>query len=82
MCLYFALLTVENNKNKKSLKLQGDMLNFCGFIQVYVFTTNHHLKIAVSKRINKKFMSLTLTIKGVGYYCVKLSTKNISNFNI
>ena len=48
------------------------MLNFCGFIQVYVFTTNHHLKIAVSKRINKKFMSLTLTIKGVGYYCVKL----------
>ena len=21
------------------------MLNFCGFIQVYVFTTNHHLKL-------------------------------------
>ena len=21
------------------------MLNFCDFIQVYVFTTNHHLKI-------------------------------------
>ena len=44
MSLYFALLTVENNKNKKSVKFQGDMLNFCDFIQVFVFTTNHHLK--------------------------------------
>ena len=44
MSLYFALLTVENNKNKKSVEFQGDMLNFCDFIQVYVFTTNHHLK--------------------------------------
>ena len=26
-----------------SIKFQGDMLNFCDFIQVYVFTTNHHL---------------------------------------
>ena len=43
MSLYFALLTVENNKNKKSVKFQGDMLNFCDFIQVFVFTTNHHL---------------------------------------
>ena len=23
------------------------MLNFCDFIQVYVFTTNHHLKAAL-----------------------------------
>ena len=44
MSLYFALQTVENNKNKKSVKFQEDMLNFCDFIQVYVFTTNHHLK--------------------------------------
>ena len=44
MSLYFALLTVENNKNKKSVKFQGDMLNFCDFIQVFVFTRNHHLK--------------------------------------
>ena len=44
MSLYFALLTVENNKNKKFIKFQGDMLNFCDFIQVFVFTTNHHLK--------------------------------------
>ena len=34
----------EYNKNKKAVKFQGDMLNFCEFIQVYVFTTNHHLK--------------------------------------
>ena len=44
MSLYFALLTVENNKNKKYVKFQGDMLNFCDFIQVFVFTRNHHLK--------------------------------------
>ena len=24
---------MENNKNKKSVKFQGDMLNFCDFIQ-------------------------------------------------
>ena len=34
---------MENSKNKKSVKFQGDMLNFCDFIQVFVFTRNHHL---------------------------------------
>ena len=34
---------MENNKNKKSVKFQGDMLIFCDFIQVFVFTRNHHL---------------------------------------
>ena len=34
---------MENNKNKKPVKFQGDMLNFCDFIQVFVFTRNHHL---------------------------------------
>ena len=34
---------MENNKNKKSVKFQGDMLNFCDFIEVFVFTRNHHL---------------------------------------
>ena len=43
MSLYFALSTVENNKKKMYVKFQGDMLNFCDFIQVFVFTTNHHL---------------------------------------
>ena len=36
---------MENNKNKKSVKFQGDMLKFCDFIQVFVYTRNHHLKI-------------------------------------
>ena len=35
---------MENNKNKKSVKFQGVILNFYDFIQVFVFTTNHHLK--------------------------------------
>ena len=35
---------MENNKNKKSVKFQGDMLIFYDFIQVLVFTTNHYLK--------------------------------------
>ena len=37
---------MENNKNKKSVKFQGDMLNVYDFIQVFVFTTNHHLNAA------------------------------------
>ena len=40
---------MENNKNKKSVKFQGDMLNFCGFIQVFVFTRNHHLNLVKSR---------------------------------
>ena len=44
MSLYFALQNVENNKNKKSVKFQRYTLIFCDFIQVFVFTTNHHLK--------------------------------------
>ena len=38
---------MENNKNKKSVKFQGDMLHFCDFIQVFVFTRNHHLKLNI-----------------------------------
>ena len=36
---------MENNKNKKFVKFQGDMLNFSVFIQVFVFTPNHHLNM-------------------------------------
>ena len=36
---------MENNKNKKSVKFPGDMLNYCDFIQVFVFTSYHHLKL-------------------------------------
>ena len=45
MSLCFALLTVENNKSKKSVKFQGDILNFGDFIEVFVFTLYHHLKM-------------------------------------
>ena len=54
---------MENNKNKKSVKFQGDMLNFCDFIQVYVFTTNHHLNII----INAKGTGGTKVKKGEGW---------------
>ena len=30
------------------------MLNFCDFIQVYIFTTNHHLKASLSEVIETK----------------------------
>ena len=51
---------MENNKNKKSVKLQGDiMVIFCDFIQVFVLTRNHHLKsmenISVILKINIMF---------------------------
>ena len=42
---------METNKNKKSVKFQGDMLNFYDFIQVFVFTTNHHLKYKLNTDI-------------------------------
>ena len=51
---YFALYTVENNKNKKSVKFQGDMLNFCDFIQVFVFTRNHHLKVVINTNLEQR----------------------------
>ena len=43
---------MENNKNKKSVKFQGDMLNFCDFFQVFVFTTNHHLNGRFAKNVS------------------------------
>ena len=51
MSLYFALLTVENNQNKKSVKFQGGMFNFCDFIQVFVFTRNPNLKARKSRAL-------------------------------
>ena len=34
------------------------MLNFCNFIQVYVFTTNHHLKLNSNNENGTEFVSL------------------------
>ena len=42
-----------------SVKFQGEMLNFCDFIQVYVFTTNHHLKKYITL---KKFYKLAFEL--------------------
>ena len=70
MSPYFALYTVENNKNKKSVKFQGDMLNFCDFIQVFVFTRNHHLNTNhYEKRFGLHVSSLTPSknIEGTGF---------------
>ena len=45
---------MENNKNKKSVKFQGDMLIFCDFIQVFVFTRNHHLKLDLANLLKDR----------------------------
>ena len=55
---------MENNKNKKSVKFQGDMLNFCDFIQVFVFIRNHHLNIMPSFVRNSNVCSvLTMSLE-------------------
>ena len=54
---------MANNKNKKSVKFQGDMLNFCDFIQVFVFTTNHHLNIQYDQFVSVVAISALLTDK-------------------
>ena len=55
---------MENNKNKKSMKFQGDMLNFCDFIQVFVFTRNHHLKESpiVTERITNSYSNVKQSV--------------------
>ena len=65
---------MENNKNKKSVKFQGDMLNFCDFIQVFIFTKNHHLKFQTS--MLKIYMNLVTT--GLG----DINTKEKINFDL
>ena len=53
---------MENNKNKKSVKFQGDMLNFYDFIQVFVFTRNHHLKVGLNLCYNNTSISKSPTV--------------------
>ena len=36
------------------MKFQGDMLNYCDFIQVFVFTRNHHLNLDTSSKYSPK----------------------------
>ena len=61
---------MENNKNKKSVKFQGDMSNFCDFIQVFVFTRNHQLKVKLTFdcTVTKLFsLSLKLCVHAVAF---------------
>ena len=53
---------MENNKNKKSVKFQGDMLNFYDFIQVFIFTTNHHLNYVYHKMLVNENESYTVLV--------------------
>ena len=55
---------MENNKNKKSVKFQGDMLNFCDFIQIFVFTRNHHLNYVSKYNVGLK----TLLLQGLSLH--------------
>ena len=45
------------------------MLNFCDFIQVYVFTTNHHLKL---DKFDKDLCSSSTADFSVSVFAVKL----------
>ena len=51
---------MENNKNKKSVKFQKDILNFCEFIQVYVFTTNLHLNLGSDRSRIKELSGVSI----------------------
>ena len=37
------------------MKFQGDILNFCDFIQVNVFTSNHHLNVMLEFYLKQDF---------------------------
>ena len=58
------------------------MLNFCDFIQVYVFTTNHHLKkntfmpdpIEGLANITKNRTNFFATVQGLAESIIHIST--------
>ena len=75
---------MENNKNKKSVNFQGDMLNFCDFIQVFVFTTNHHLECCVLNSVEYSRGSST-SVPNKRFYCHSRDFKSLivyQNINI
>ena len=69
---------MENNKNKKSVKFQGDTLNFCDFIQVFVFTRNHHLKRKTTNKPNPVVRGMRIHVPVYSCYHIhsKVSDKN------
>ena len=48
------------------MKFQGDILNFCDFIQVFVFTSNHHLKVFQSYQNNRTAIENTFFFADCG----------------
>ena len=64
---------MENNKNKKSVKFQGDMLNFYDFIQVFVFTT---------LMINSKVARDVPSIVCVGSGCLDRSARRCRRLSV
>ena len=56
------------------MKFQGDLLNVCDFIQVFVFTTNHHLKL-----IRKFFFFLqVLEIYILSHHKIRIPTIDLN----
>ena len=67
------------------MKFQGDILNFCDFIQVFVFTTNHHLNVSLKFQTLISEIRQYFLLKNVRSFCsakasLTFSIKNISVF--
>ena len=54
------------------------MLNFCDFIQVYVFTTNHHLNTSIFS----KSVDHDKHVKVTNYACSQVSCPNVSVYHV
>ena len=67
---------MENNKNKKSVKFQGDMLNYCDFIQVFVFTSYHHLNRISNISRNEMDISVHLRSTATGCFVPPLPKRS------
>ena len=63
------------------MKFQGDILNFGDFIQVFVFTTNHHLNTAMCNTTESiyalagKLQNLMLSDISMKMLCIEQSGK-------
>ena len=69
----------------KSIKFQGDMLNFCDFIQDFVFPTIHHLNVETAAlRVEElwSFYRILLSSPIRKFEEVKILHSNTSTFII
>ena len=72
---------MENNKNKKSVKFQRDLLNYCDFIQVFVFTSYHHLKKLVQCILRVLFGFAAVNKTRVSFTVADVQTTCMSLYN-